>query len=186
MSSDADEAVPAALQRVLPVLDEARVAYALIGALAMQAHCSASRPTHNVDFALLAVEDAPRSALRAARFTYYQRGAHSVSWRAPASQASGSRIAVRFFSGARRFERAVLRAQLAAVQGLTARVAMPEDLLILKLAAAEERTRRRANRERDIQDIIQLTHEHPHAALLIPGLERRLKVLRASMRPVAL
>ena len=175
-----DPSFSRALLRVAAALDEARVGYALIGAVAMQIRCTTIRPTENIDFAVLNLADVPRRGLRAARFTFYQHGAHNVSWRAPAEGPSATRIVVRFFTGATRFEQTIVRAETVELDGVSIPVATPEDLLILKVAAAEAPARRKIKRTRDLEDIVQLTREHPSTASAISGLERRRKVLRGS------
>ncbi len=172
----------AALRVLVPALEKARTAYALIGRLAMQVHCAATGPTDNVDVALMTFQQVPRPALRGAKITYDHRSAHSDNWRAPPQERGGPKIALRFFADSARLQRAIARAGLARLEGedRTVRVAMPEDLLILKLAAAEEPSRRRAKRSADIGDIVQLAHDYPAAAAVIVGFERRLKLLRAA------
>ncbi len=178
----ASAATSAAIRVLVPALEKTRTAYALIGRVALQVHCAATQPTENVDVALMTFQHVPRPALRGAKITYDHRSARSDNWRAPPLERGGPKVAIRFFAGNARLQRAIARAGLARLEGeeRTVCVAMPEDLLILKLAAAEETSRRRAKRSADIGDILRLAHDYPEAAAVIVGFDRRLKLLRAA------
>jgi len=65
--------------------------------------------------------------------------------------------------------------------GCKLHLATIEDLLVLKLAAAEEPRRRLASRRRDLLDIVNLAEEHPQAASAIPGLKERVARLAANI-----
>ena len=54
-----------------------------------------------------------------------------------------------------------------------------EDLILLKLAAAEESTRRASKRQQDITDISRLLEEHPE--LDLEETRRRLRAVKLSL-----
>jgi hypothetical protein len=62
---------------------------------------------------------------------------------------------------------------------MTVRVAIPADLVVLKLAAAEEPQRRARKRRQDFLDILTLVEDHPEAARAVPDLKERLERLRS-------
>ena len=63
---------------------------------------------------------------------------------------------------------------------MTLRVAIPADLVVLKLAAAEEPGRRTKKRRQDFLDILTLLEDYPEAASAVPDLKERLERLRRS------
>lgn len=69
---------------------------------------------------------------------------------------------------------------------MTLRVARPADLVVLKLAAAEEPRRRVKKRRQDLMDILSLVDDHPEAATAVPDLEERLERLRSRIFTVGL
>ena len=66
------------------------------------------------------------------------------------------------------------------VDGLRVRLVTTPDLVILKLAAAEEPKRRPSKREHDLGDILALIEEHPEIESAIPGLADRLQRIQGA------
>jgi hypothetical protein len=64
---------------------------------------------------------------------------------------------------------------------MTLRIATPSDLVVLKLAAAEEPTRSAKKRRQDLMDILSLVEEHPEAATAVSDLKERLEQLRSTI-----
>jgi hypothetical protein len=69
---------------------------------------------------------------------------------------------------------------------MTLCLAAPGDLVVLKLAAAEEGTRRMRKRRQDYLDILTLLEEHPQAAEKVPQLVARLERLQSVLLAVSL
>jgi len=61
--------------------------------------------------------------------------------------------------------------------GLRLRVATAPDLVILKLAAAEEPRRRSSKRQQDPADFTKLVEEHPEVAKALPDIEQRIATI---------
>ena len=59
------------------------------------------------------------------------------------------------------------------------RLATPADLVVLKLAAAEEPQRRAKKRRQDFLDILTLVEDYPEARSAVPDLKERLEQLRS-------
>ncbi|HVY39158.1 MAG TPA: hypothetical protein VHM31_14535 [Polyangia bacterium] len=154
------------------LLDATRTRYATIGGVAVQLHLRTPRPTDNLDVAVESYADIPRSPLRAAGFVYGRRNAHSDAWLAPRVASGHPKINVRFVAGTPELAAAISDATTVAVNGYDLKVATPEDLIALALAAAEDPYRKPAKRRRDVSDAIQLLEQHPAGAL--PALRARL------------
>ena len=73
----------------------------------------------------------------------------------------------------------VARALPVEIGGLRMRLATVADLLVLKMAAAEEPRRRSSKRRQDLIDIVTLAEEHPDAAEALPDLKERVARLAA-------
>jgi hypothetical protein len=58
--------------------------------------------------------------------------------------------------------------------------------LVLKLAAAEEPTRRASKRRQDLLDIITLAEDHPSAAMAVPQLRQRVEHLSSNLLTLGL
>lgn len=170
-----------ALRAVVEILEAAGTAYAVIGGIAVQIYSREPRTTLDVDLAVTRFDQIPRDALLKAGFVHEGRHEHSDNWRAPGPQPKGERTAIQFSSEDVGIEDAVARAQIIDAGGYRLRLASPADLLVLKLAAAEERTRRPAKRRMDLLDIINLAEEHPAAAQAVPMLERRIERLSSEL-----
>lgn len=168
------------LRLVAEVLNRERVAYALIGGLAVQLHTAEPRTTLDIDVAVPRFDDVPRAALLAAGFEHVGRHDHSDNWRAPVGASSGLRTAVQFSAEDEGIADAVAHAETTALAGgLELRVAKPADLVVLKLAAAAERRRRPSKRQHDIADVVALLEEHPE--LRTPETLSRLREVRLGL-----
>jgi hypothetical protein len=86
---------------------------------------------------------------------------------------------VQFSAEEEAFVRAVDRATTVDVGGLTLRLAGAPDLVLMKLAAAEEPHRRASKRDYDIADIQALLEERPDLKFSVPDLEERLRRIRS-------
>jgi predicted nucleotidyltransferase len=145
-----------ALRAVIAVLEAAGTPYAVIGGVAVQIYSQEPRTTLDVDLAVKRFDQIPRDALLRAGFVHEGRHEHSDNWRAPGSQPKSERTAIQFSSEDVGIEDAVARAQVVDAGGYRLRLASPADLVVLKLAAAEERTRPPSKRRIDLLDIINL------------------------------
>jgi hypothetical protein len=167
------------LRQVISVLEAARTAYALIGGVALQLHSEEPRTTLGIDLAVPKLSDIPCEELTSAGFEHEQRFAHSDNWRAPGSEPRTRRTAIQFSAEDVGIGAAVEHARSVEINGMTVRVAIPADLVVLKLAAAEEPHRRARKRRQDFLDILTLVEDHPEAASAVPDLKERLERLRS-------
>jgi hypothetical protein len=172
------------LRAVISVLEASGTAYALIGGVAMQLHSEQPRTTLDIDFAVSAFAAIPRDALAHAGFVHEGRHRHSDNWRAPGSGPRVQRAVIQFSSEDVGIEAAIARARSVDVGGFSLRLAGAGDLLVLKLAAAEEPSRRPSKRRQDLLDIITLVEGYPEAAAEIPGLALRVEGLAAKLLTV--
>jgi hypothetical protein len=170
-----------ALRALVEVLEMTRTRYAVIGGVAVQIYSREPRTTLDVDVAVARFDQVPRDALLKAGFVYEGRHEHSDNWRAPGAGAKKDRTAIQFSSEDVGIEDAVARAKVVDAGGYRFRLAAPADLLVLKLAAAEESTRRASKRRVDLLDIINLGEEHPAAARAVPMLRQRVERLTAKL-----
>mgnify|MGYP003340554927 CR=1 FL=1 len=168
------------LRLVAEILNRERVAYAVIGGVAMQIRSAEPRTTLDIDVAVPRFEDVPRAALEAAGFDHTGRHEHSDNWLAPGNDGEALRVAVQFSAEDVGIADAVARAELADFgAGLRMRVATPADLVVLKLAAAAEPRRRSSKRQHDIGDVVALLEEHPE--LRTQETMARLREVRLGM-----
>jgi hypothetical protein len=147
----------------------------LIEGVAMQLHSREPRTTKDIDIAVPTYTDVPRAALLAAGFTFEKHFPHSDNWRAPGPESRARRTPVQFSAGDVGISDAIARATLIQLDdGLRLRVAIAPDLVVLKLAAAEEPRRRPSKRAQDIADALKLTEERPEVSTMIPRVRERL------------
>ena len=152
------------LRLVMEVLEREGVAYALIGGVAIQLHTAEPRSTLDIDVAVPTYAEVPRAALLGAGFEHTGRYEHSDNWRAPGPGPLQRRTAVQFSAEDEGIADAVRHASTVDLgDGLRLRVATVADLIVLKLAAAEEPTRRPSKRAHDVADVLALVEEHPDA-----------------------
>ncbi len=169
------------LRAVIAVLEASGTAYAVIGGIAVQLHSEEPRTTLDVDVAVRRFADIPRDALVAAGFTHEGRHPHSDNWRAPGTAPRPQRTAIQFSAEDIGIDDAIARARSVDAGGFTLRVASPADLLVLKLAAAEEPTRRPVKRRQDLLDVVMLAEQYAEAVRAVPDLERRVERLSATL-----
>ncbi|MBA2320299.1 MAG: nucleotidyl transferase AbiEii/AbiGii toxin family protein [Deltaproteobacteria bacterium] len=168
------------LRLVADLLEREGVAYAVIGGIAVQIHTAEPRTTLDIDLALRSHADLPRDALLAAGFEHTGTHAHSDNWRAPGAGGPKTRTAVQFSAEDVGLADAVAHAVcLDLGAGFRLRVASVVDLIGLKLAAAEEPTRRPSKRTHDVGDVLALLEEHPE--LGSPALLERVGAVRARL-----
>ncbi|MFN7814349.1 MAG: nucleotidyl transferase AbiEii/AbiGii toxin family protein [Planctomycetia bacterium] len=168
------------LRLVAEILNRERVAYAVIGGVAVQLRTAEPRTTLDIDVAVPRFEDVPRAALEAAGFEHVGRHEHSDNWLAPGRGDAVPRVAVQFSAEDVGIAAAVAGAELTDLgDGLRMRVATPADLVVLKLAAAAEPRRRPSKRQHDIGDVVALLEEHPD--LRTPTTLARLRDVRLAI-----
>lgn len=168
------------------ILDVARIfgdqgiPYAIMGGVAVQVHTKEPRTTLDLDIALRSQADVPADALRAAGFKHEGTFQFSDNWRAPGPGPRKSRTAVQF-SADSLTAKAVERAGKVTLDGVDISVVSPEDLVILKVAAATEPRRRQSKRISDYGDIIRLLEEHGWIVGRVPGLQADLEKIRSML-----
>lgn len=168
------------LRLVAELLERERVAYALIGGVAVQLHTEEPRSTLDIDLAVPRYADVPHAALLAAGFEHTGRHDHSDNWRAPGAGPLKLRTAIQFSAEDVGIADAVARANVVDLEGgLRLRVATVADLIVLKLAAAEEPKPRPSKREHDVADVLALLEEHPD--LKSPELVARVQDVRTRL-----
>lgn len=168
-----------ALRAVVAVLESSGTSYAVIGGIAMQVYSREPRTTLDIDVAVVRYDAIPRAELTKAGFVHEGRHPHSDNWRSPGPGPRSRRTAVQFSSEDVGIETAVARARKIEVGDFQLRLALPADLLVLKLAAAEEPRRRPSKRRQDVLDIITLVEEHP--SLSSPQLRQRVDRLSSKL-----
>jgi hypothetical protein len=161
------------LRLLADVLDKAGVPYALIGGLAVQVRTLEPRTTLDIDIAVGRYDEVPREALLHAGFDHTGRHAHSDNWSAPGTGPTATRTAVQFSAEDVGIADAISRASDVDLGGVRLRVASAADLIVLKLAAAAEPTRRPSKRQHDIADVIAIMEANPE--LQTPELLGRLR-----------
>lgn len=168
-----------ALRELVKVLGREKVAYAIIGGLAVQIYSKEPRTTLDIDVALRSYDDIPRAALKAAGFTFEATHAHSQNWRAPGHGARKQRTAIQFSADGLMGE-AVTRAIDVRTREMRLKLAALPDLVLLKLEAIEEPKRRPSKRQHDIADVYRLLEDHPELERGMPDARERIgKVVAA-------
>jgi hypothetical protein len=162
------------LRGVVAVLEAAGTPYAVIGGVAMQMLSKQPRTTLDIDVAVRTFAEIPRDGLVKAGFVHEGRQAHSDNWRAPGDAPLAHRIAVQFSAQDVGIDVAVSRARAIDVGGFQLRLASPADMLVLKLAAAEEPSQRASKRRQDLLDVVTLAEEYPRVAAHLPDLQLRV------------
>jgi hypothetical protein len=136
------------------VLGEAKVAYAVIGGLALQVHQAEPRTTLDIDLAVRDRGALPRARLESAGFKETGRFAHSDNWIGP----GGTPIQ---FTDDPALTPALERADEIEVEGVALRILRRADLLHAKLRAAADPARRRSKRLQDLADAQSLLEQDP-------------------------
>jgi hypothetical protein len=136
------------------VLAEAQVPYAVIGGIALQVHQAEPRTTLDIDVAVAAYSQLPRTQLEAAGFTCTGRFSHSENWRGP----EGTPVQ---FTDDPALAAAIERAEEIELEEVRLRVIGRADLLHEKLRAAADLARRRSKRLQDLADAQALLESTP-------------------------
>lgn len=136
------------------ILDDAGLAWALIGGLAYQIHAVEPRTTLDIDVALADRRAIPVQALSAAGFVRTGDFPYTESWRAP----GGAPVQ---FSHDPSFVEALRTAQVIAQGGQALRVIDTLHFIRAKLRAAVAPQRRRSKALRDLIDVETLLEENP-------------------------
>lgn len=111
------------------------------------------------------------------------RHEHSDKWRAPGPGPLKLRTAVQFSAEDVGVTEAVEHAGVVELDGgVKLRVVTVADLIVSKLAAAEEPRRRPSKREHDVADVLALLENHPEVAS--PALLDRLQKVRTRLLTV--
>jgi hypothetical protein len=155
------------LLAVARILDEAAVAYAIIGGVAAQIHLPEPRTTLDIDVAVAAAETIPTDRLQRAGFTHHGRFAHSENWRGPDDtpvQFTDDPVLAGAISRAETIERG----------GVRLRVIRRVDLLHEKLRAGSDPERRRSKRLQDLGDVQALLEADPSLTAELSPAERAL------------
>jgi hypothetical protein len=174
------------LRSVVAVLEASGTPYALIDGVAMQLYSREPRSTLDIDVAVSRDDQIPSDALTKAGFVHEGRYAHSDNWRAPGSGPRDQRTVIQFSSGDVAIDAAVSRARTIDAGDFQLRLATAADLLVLKLAAAEEPSRRPSKRRQDLLDVMTLAEDYPSAANAVPQLQRRVERLSSNLLKVRL
>ena len=165
------------LAGLVEVLESIGTPYAVIGGVAMQLYTEEPRTTADLVIALRSHDDLPREELEAAGFS--PDGVHewSENWRgpAPAGTSRKQRVAVQFSSDPLMVA-AVAHAEKASVGRFSFQLATMPDLILLKLAAAEEPKRRTSKKIHDVGDVVRLLEDHPE----LDSPEIRVRLSRIS------
>lgn len=149
------------------VFAEANVPYAIIGGVALQVHQAEPRTTLDIDVAVAAYGQIPRTQLEAAGFTWTGRFSHSENWTGPEG------IPVQFTDDPVLTE-AITRAEEIELENIQLRVISRTDLLHEKLRAAADPARRRSKRLQDLADAQGLLEATPDLAEQLTPTERAL------------
>jgi hypothetical protein len=152
------------------ILDEAGVAYAIIGGVAAQIHLPEPRTTLDIDLAVVGCDTIPRDRLEAAGFALHDRFIHSENWRGP----DGTPVQ---FTDDPALAGAIARAMTIERGGVRLRVIRQADLLHEKLRAGSDPARRRSKRLQDFADAQALVEADPALAAELTAAERALLAL---------
>ena len=168
------------LTSLVGVLDGSGTPYAVMGGVAVQLYTEEPRTTAEVDIALHSRDDIPRGELERGGFSYDGLHRWSENWRGPAPSGTPrrQRISVQF-SADDLMSASVDRAVPAQAGGLRLQLVTMDDLVLLKLAAAGEPSRRASKRLQDLADVTRLLEEHPE--LDSHAIRRRLRTIKGSL-----
>ena len=149
------------LLKVLDILHENRVKYAVIGGIAVQLYTREPRTTTDIDLAIESLAKIPRKDLTARGFKLTGLHNYTENWLgpAPAHTPKAERIPIQFSYGDPMT--AAVSRSIAVDVGFPLQLVTLPDLVELKLLAAESQTRRRSKSVQDAADIVKLIEEHP-------------------------
>jgi len=169
-----------AILEIARVFERASVPYAIMGGVAVQIHTREPRTTLDLDIALIAKDDIPVEALKAAGFKHEGSFRFSDNWRAPGPGPRRERTPVQFSADDLTAE-AVAHAGTITLEGVEVSVVAPKELVALKVAAAMEPHRRQSKRIVDYADIRRLLEEHPELWAEFPGLQGDLDQIKSML-----
>jgi len=156
-----------ALLALAQVFTEAKVPYAIIGGVALQVHQAEPRTTLDIDVAVAASGQIPRTQLETAGFTWTGSFSHSENWVGP----EGTPVQ---FTDDPAFVEAIKRAEEIELEDVRLRVISRVDLLHAKLRAAADPARRRSKRLQDLADAQALIESIPTLVQELTAEERTL------------
>lgn len=155
------------------ILADEKVAYAVIGGVALQVHRHEPRTTIYIDLALVDRAAWPASALEAAGFRRTGTFEHSENWVA----IDGTPVQI---TDDPILADCVARAGFVEIDGLPLPILAPLDLLRAKLRAAQDPARRRSKRLQDLADAQGLVEDHPD---LLNALDRAERIVLEQLSP---
>jgi hypothetical protein len=167
LRDEMDETKKPALLQLARVLDEAGVAYAIIGGIAMQVHQDEPRSTLDIDVAVCDRRAIPAVALSAAGFQRTGSFAHSENW-------VGAGSTPVQFTDDPHMQEAIGRAVSIVLENVVLRILSAEDMLHAKLRAAADPARRKSKRVLDLADALALVERQPALAGVLSPQERAL------------
>jgi hypothetical protein len=167
LRGEMEESKKPALLQLAVVLDDAAVAYAIIGGVAMQVHQDEPRTTLDIDVAVHDRAGIPAAALVAAGFHRTGSFTHSENWIGPGATPIQ-------FTDDPELHRALARTVSIEVDGVVISVLCAEDLLHAKLRAAADSARRRSKRLQDLSDAQSLLEKDPTLTALLSAAEHEL------------
>lgn len=167
LRGEMDHSKKPALLALCRVMGDEKVAYAIIGGLALQVHQNEPRTTLDIDIAVLDREAIPRQALTAAGFQFGETFEHSENWTA----ADGTPVQ---FTDDPAIAPAVTAAGEIMLDGVTLRVIRAVDLLHEKLRAGSDPGPRRSKRLQDMADAQALLESYPDFNAELTSEERAL------------
>ncbi|MBP9822591.1 MAG: hypothetical protein KBF21_00075 [Thermoanaerobaculia bacterium] len=155
------------------ILADEKVAYAVIGGVALQVHRHEPRTTIDIDLALVDRADWPATALEAAGFRRTGTFEHSENW----VSTDGTPVQI---TDDPVLADGVARAGVIEIDGLPLPILAPIDLLRAKLRAAQDPARRRSKRLQDLADAQGLVEDRPE---LLPALEPAERIVLKQLSP---
>lgn len=167
LRGEMDRSKKPALMALCRVLRDSRVAYAIIGGLAVQVHQREARTTLDIDVAIASRDAIPREALTAAGFRFHESFTHSENWIA------GDTTPVQF-SDDPALLGPITRADEIDVEDVVIRVIRAVDLLHEKLRAGSDPARRKSKRLQDLADAEALIETTPGLSGELSPDERHL------------
>ena len=148
------------LDDIVRILSERRTDYCVIGGQAVNAY---AEPVVSLDLDLVVATDEIEGLERVARATFeVERFEHSLNL-----SRLGSDLRVQFQRDPR-YEAFLSRASPQVVLGLQLPVACAADVLMGKVWAAQDPTRRASKRQKDLADIARLIESRPELRPLVP------------------
>jgi len=145
------------LSRLIGILTDRGVRYAIIGGVALQVHQREPRTTLDIDIALESREDLPRDLLLASGFRETGQFEHTDNWAGP----EGTPVQ---FTDDPLLAGPVFRAVEVQVAGIRLRVLRIPDLLHEKLRGGRDAAPRRSKRLQDLADAQSLLEQDPTLA----------------------